>query len=480
MSHDDHGGGLSDRGFHDRGLPKRSLPKRGLSERGLSEHSASPQGCSEYRHLSRRRFLGVAGGAVGLAAVPAWLPRVSLAEETRVHAVSNGTRDVMVSIFLRGGADGLSLCVPHTDDAYYALRPTLAIARPDDAAVAAARRTIDLDGTFGLAPALAPLRGAFDDRALAIVHACGLDHPTRSHFDAMRFVEVGRGDAPLDAGAGWLSRHLATSVPMRPDAPLRAVAFGHALPRTLAGAPAAVPIPDAATYGPRGPAGTMAAWWREIASLYHWTDEPMRSSARRTADTVELLRTIDAEAYQPSSGVEYPDDDFGLALRSTAALLDADIGLEAASIDLGGWDTHDDQAPVDGAMADRMTVLAAGLAAFYRDLEARAAHRVTVVVHSEFGRNAFENGSRGTDHGHAGALFVLGIGGGVAGGRVVTEWPGLDQDQLYEGQDLHVTLDYRDVLGEALVKRLGRDDPSGVFDDPTYTWTDRGIFVPHA
>ncbi|MEM9557727.1 MAG: DUF1501 domain-containing protein [Acidobacteriota bacterium] len=437
------------------------------------------RGCTEYRtldrqSLSRRRFLAAAGGSLGLAAASSWLPRVAFADSADAHAVSAGERDVVVSIFLRGGADGLTLCVPHAESEYYRLRPTLAVARPDDTSQPAAARALDLDGRFGLPPALAPLERAYRDGALAIVHACGLGHPTRSHFDAMHLLEVGRLDAP--ATEGWLGRHLRTAPATRPNALLRAAAFGHALPRTLVGAPAAVPLPDPSAYGPLAPPEVLTVWWRALASLYRGADNLLRDAARGTIDTVELLGAVNTDSYRPSDGVVYPETEFGRALHATASLIVADLGLEAATVDLGGWDTHDVQGSTDGVLAERMTVLAGGLDAFYRDLAARGRHRVTVLVLSEFGRNVVENGSRGTDHGHAGALFALGIGGGVAGGRVITDWPGLAPDRLYEGQDLERTIDTRDVLAEALRKRVGRDDAPSLFAEPSYDWTDRGVF----
>lgn len=441
-----------------------SFPRRTASGQAASGSG----GCREYGTLSRRRFLGWGvgglGAAVASAALPALLPRVALGTE-------GPRRDVLVSIFLRGGADGLTLCVPHFDDAYYALRPTLAVPRPD---AASPRRAVDLDGRFGLPPAMAALAEPFADGHLAIVHACGLEGATRSHFDAMRFVEVGMGGAPFGLGAGWIGRHLQDVPPVDAGAVLRAVALDSALPRSLAGAPSSTPVPDPTDYGILGPGGDSPAWQERLWRLYDRAEEPLSTSALTARQTAALLRAVDVAGYRPAGGVTYPEDELGQALRSTAALIRAGVGLEVASIDVGGWDTHEAQGPFEGDMASLMASLSTGLVAFYRDLWSADQPGVVVVVQSEFGRNAFENGSAGTDHGHGGALFVL--GGSVVGGRVLGTWPGLEPEQLYEGQDLATTTDYRDVLSEILARRLDNPAPAASFADPDYAPRPVGLF----
>ena len=429
-------------------------------------HDRCTHGCSEYNLISRRRFLGLSGTALAAASLPAWLPRVAYA------ASATSGRDVLVSIFLRGGADGLSLCVPHGDPGYYALRPNLAIPRPGSGAGAAR----DLDGFFGLAPAMAPLLEAYDDRALLFVQACGSIDPTRSHFNAMYFMEVGQPSPPASLFTGWLGRHLATVSPATPGTTLRGVGLGYGLQRSLVGGPATVPVRDIAALAFEGDSSSLSARRVALDALYAGTAEPLKSAAAGTAHTIDLLARVGLDNYQPSGGATYPDNDFGYALKSTAALIRAEVGVEAVAVDYGGWDTHEEQGPLDGGMAELMTGLAEGLAAFYRDLASAGRNDVLAVVQSEFGRNVAENASLGTDHGHGNTMLVL--GGHVAGGRVLGRWPGLDDGHLYEGQDLAITTDYRDILTEIVTKRLGNPNYKNVFPDPAYTPIDHGVIAP--
>ena len=423
----------------------------------MTDHDC--KGCKEYEGLTRRNFVGLTAGLAAAAAVPGWLPRV-------VYAASDSSsRDVIVSIFLRGGADALTLCPPHGEAAYYDLRPQLAIARPDSSADAGAR-AIDLDGFFGLPQAMAGLKDAFDDGYLAISHATGVKNSSRSHFDAMRFMEVGQGSAPASLQTGWLGRHLQATAPTAKDGVLRAVGIGFGLQRTLVGAPLALPIADLAEFGLQGPGGSRAGRRAALAEMYAAFDDPLKSSAATTFRTIDVLKKIGFAGYRPTGGAVYPDDEFGYALKSAAALIKAEVGVEAVAIDLGGWDTHDFQGPVDGHMAYLMESLANGLGAFYQDLFAANCKRFVAVTMSEFGRVAFENGSAGTDHGTGGLMMAL--GGAVRGGRVLGKWPGLEREQLVDRQDLEVTTDYRDVLWEILDKRLQSPSARQVFTDGKY------------
>ena len=420
-------------------------------------------GCSEYSGLSRRNFLHLGAGLLTTAAMPAWLPRVALADS------HHGGRDVIVSIFLRGGWDGLTVCAPFGDARYAELRPNLAVAPPD---ASGNRRSLDLDGFFGFAPAMEPLLEAYQAGDLLLVQACGLETSTRSHFDAMRLVEFGQGEAPA-VGTGWLGRHLASTAPTLADAVLRAVALGPGLPMTLAGAPAALPIPDLANFGLLGDLKTASARGQALREMYAHANEAMSEATSSTFGTFDLLDRIDFEGYSPAASAVYPESDFGKSLKSTAALIKAEVGVEAIAVDFGGWDTHGRQEPFEGRMAGLMSDFSGALAAFRADLDV-ASTRVTTVVMSEFGRNAAENGSGGTDHGHGGLMMVLSPG--VHGGRVLGDWPGLAPHQLYEGQDLAITTDYRDVLSEILSERLGNANPAAVFDDPSYRARALGIF----
>ncbi len=430
----------------------------------MSEHKCP--GCDEYQGLTRRNFVGLATGVAAAALAPAWLPRVVYADS------HDGSRDVIVSIFLRGGGDALTLCVPHGEDSYYDLRPTLAVPRPDGGG---AGRAIDLDGFFGFPQGMKPLMDAWRDGNLLVVHACGMPNPTRSHFDAMRFMEVGMGDAPPNLQTGWLGRHLQATAPTVADGVLRAVGIGYGLQRTLVGGPLTLPIADLAEFGFDGRRATRKERRQALEEMYGVVGDPLATSAENTFRTVDLLKKIGFKSYKPAGAAAYPDDEFGYALKSTAALVKAEVGVEAVAIDLGGWDTHDFQGPVDGHMAYLMESLSGGLAAFHRDLFSDGFEEVVVTTTSEFGRNAAENASAGTDHGHGGLMLVL--GGHVAGGRVLAEWPGLADGQLYEGQDLAITIDYRDVLTEILTRRLGNPDFRTVFTDPGYEPQERGVIL---
>ncbi len=434
----------------------------------MSDHKC--QSCQEYSRLSRRNFLGLAGGALAAAAVPAWLPRVVLAQD---HSSS---RDVIVSIFLRGGVDGLTMCVPFGESAYYNLRPNLAIPAPDSSA---AEKALDLDGFFGLPPAMQPLAEAFEDDQLLLVHACGIsNNPTRSHFEAMKFMEVGMLNPSSDLFTGWLGRHLRVTAPTVRDAVLRAAAMGVGLPRTLVGAPKALALGEMpAEFGYNaGRPETLTRRTDALRGMYEFASASLKTASQTTFQTIDLLQQIDFESYVPAGEASYPEGEFGNALRSAAALIKAEVGVEAISVDIGGWDTHEQQGPLAGFMSQLMSGFASGLAAFHKDLASDNFDQVTLVAVSEFGRNAFENGSAGTDHGHGGLMLAL--GSGIRGGQVLTDWPGLEREQLFEAQDVKITTDYRDILTEILDKRAGNKDFRSVFPDPSYTPRDYGIAVP--
>ncbi len=418
-------------------------------------------GCREYMELSRRQFLGATGAGIVAASFPAWLPRVALANEFCA------SRDVIVSIFLRGAMDGLTLCVPFLENAYYAARPTLNIPRPDSGDPLAA---IDLDGTFGIPPFMASLLPAYQNGDLLIVHACGSTDTTRSHFDAMKLMEYANPDDPV-LFSGWLGRHLMTTAPMAPGSILRAVGMDFGMQRTLHGAPDSLPIPKPSDFNLQGNAASRAARRGVLSSLYQQTDDPLRTAAITTQATIDLLSTINFNGYQPEAGAVYPNSPFGQSLKSSAALIKAELGVEAIQVDIGGWDHHIEMGARDGILAEKLTDLALGLAAFHADIFAGNGRNVTLVVVSEFGRRIEENGNKGTDHGHGNAMIVL--GNHIAGGRVLTQWPGLEPGQLYEGRDLQTTIDYRDVLAEIIQHRLANNNLATVF--PNFTPTFRGV-----
>jgi uncharacterized protein (DUF1501 family) len=422
-------------------------------------------GCEEYNALSRRQFVSGAAGASAAAVAayhPAWLPKVVLAE---TYA---STRDVLLSIFMRGGADGLSLCVPFGDANYYASRSTIAIPRPD---ASAATKGIALDNFFAFPQALAALTAAYRANDLLVVHATGQLNNSRSHFDAQRYMEVGKpGDATLVTG--WLGRHLASAPPVRTDAPLRALGLASGLQKTLVGGPKTLPISNPANFTMGGSAATTDARLAFLQGEYTSAPQPLQASALDATNTVALLRQININAYRPANGAVYPTSGFGNSLRAVAALIKADVGLEAAQVDIGGWDTHSAQDPLAGAMYRTMLDFGNSLGAFYADVIGATTGGVTAVALSEFGRNVRQNGSAGTDHGRASAMFVMGKN--IAGGRVmVNNWPGLARENLESGQDLKVTIDHRDILAEVVKNRLGNTNLDFIF--PSWSPTMRGV-----
>lgn len=421
------------------------------------------QGCPEYQELSRRHFLAGAGGVtIAAFTAPAWLPRVALAKDYR-----SVQRDVIISIYLRGACDGLTICVPWGEAAYYTARPTLNIPRPDSGHP---DRATDLNGFFGLPPAMTPLIPAYQAGHLLILHACGSVDSSRSHFDAQRFMEVGKA-RDVSLTSGWLGRHLMGVAPMEPGSLLRAIGISTGLPQTLSGGPQTLPIPNLDTFGLSGNGSTIVARTQALWDMYSGVGDPLHAAGLDTINTINLLNTIDFAGYVPAGGAAYPANSFGLALKSTAALIKAEVGVEAIAINLNGWDTHNNQGPVTGTMADLMTSLASGLAALHTDMFTGTAPSFTAVAMSEFGRRVAQNGSAGTDHGHGNVMLVM--GGCVNGGQVMGQWPGLAQGQLYQGLDLQVTTDYRDVLAEIVQLRLGNNDLATVF--PDYTPTFKGV-----
>lgn len=421
--------------------------------------------CVEYERMSRRTFLAnslqAAGGLLfghSLIALPSWMPRLHLADP---HLGPRG--DTLVCLFLRGGADGLNIVVPHGDDGYYAHRPTIGLARPDDAN--AEFKAVDLDGFFGLHPSLTPLHEIYQNGHLAFVQATGSPDESRSHFEAMDLME--RGAATNDY-TGWLARHLA-SLDTGNESALRAIGVGDMLPASLTGAVSATALRSVAEYHLLGRDERVGEMQALLYSLYNQNDDLLKGAANQTFAAIEVLSQIDTASYQPR-GRAYPERDLGRSLLTVAQLIHADVGVEVACVDLGGWDTHVAQGGGEGQMARLLDELAQGLAAFYEDLQDKIGE-VTVVVMSEFGRRLQENGGLGTDHGHGNMMMVM--GGGIQGGRVYADWPGLQPEQLVGPGDLAITTDYRDVLGEIIGKRLNNPRAAEVF--PGYAVQEVGL-----
>jgi uncharacterized protein (DUF1501 family) len=397
--------------------------------------------------ISRRYFLKNGGIAMlGMASLPSFLQRA-------MASPAAAGKKKMVVLFQRGAMDGLNVVVPFGERNYYAMRPTIAIPQPRSGVTDAA---IDLDGFFGLHPSLQPLEPLFHKGQLAIVHAVGSPDPTRSHFDAQDFMESGTPGLK-STDNGWLNRAL-QSMPEEKPSPFRAVAFGPYLPRTLQGTSPAVAISDLKQFKMNGPQQTVEGGFE---AMYAQTvDAALRGVGNETFEAIDQLKKINPETYLPENGAEYPKNRFGQSLQEIAELFKAEVGLEVAFLDSGGWDHHVNEGGVQGQLSNLLRDLGQGIAAFHQDMGDRMGDVVFVSM-SEFGRTARENGNRGTDHGHANCMFVM--GGDVKGGRVYSRWPGMSEDELYQGRDLAVTTDYRSVLGEIMTKHLGNHDLKTVF-----------------
>ena len=393
---------------------------------------------------TRRSF--VKGGALALVAMgvaPRFLVRTALAQSRAARS------KVLVVVFQRGAVDGLSMLVPHGDRDYYSARGTIAIGRP----AAGADGAIDLDGFFGLHPSLSGLKPLWDERRLAAIHACGSPDITRSHFDAQDYMESGTPGVKSTPD-GWIARGLA-AMPEQNASPFRAVALGPALPRVLRGDVGAVAINSLAEFDVRDAAALAGGLdaSKGFESLYEQgVHDLLHGTGRETFDAVKMLKAAAPQRLPPANGAEYPRGRFGDGLRQIAQLIRADVGLEVAFVDSNGWDTHAAQGNERGQLATRLKEWGDGLAAFDRDLGDRM-RDVVVLTMSEFGRTVRENGNRGTDHGHATAMFI--VGGATSGGKVHGRWPGLVREQLHEGRDLAVTTDFRSLFSEVAVRHLG-------------------------
>jgi uncharacterized protein (DUF1501 family) len=397
--------------------------------------------------MNRRIFLKSSAMAMfGVGSTPVWLSRALYAQDA-----PSPRKKVLVAIFQRGAVDGLNVVVPHGEPRYYDLRPTIAVPRPDGTPDAA----IDLDGFFGLHPSLKSLKPVYDSGRLAIVHAVGSPDPTRSHFDAQDYMESGTPGRKATSD-GWLNRAL----PREPrESPVRAVSVTPDLPRTLRGRNDAVAIANLNDFQVRDPRGasTFEAMYEDTA------DKILNGTGRETFEAVKLMQSIQKQGYTPANGANYASGRLGQSMRQIAQLIKSDVGLEVAFTDVGGWDTHVNEVGQKASVGQLPNLLANfgdTLAAFDQDLGDHMAD-VTVVTMSEFGRTAHENGNRGTDHGHANVMFVF--GGGVKGGKVYGDWPGMADEQLYENRDLNLTTDFRDVLGELVMRHLGNRELGTVF-----------------
>ena len=422
--------------------------------------------------LNRREFLELTGAAALSAGLPFELPLVHPGGGPR------GRMPLLVVIYLRGGQDALNTIVPFADARYREIRPTIAIPAASDEAGGA---VLKLDADFGLHPALRPLLPLWERRALAPIVCTGSPHATRSHFDAQDFMEYA-APGSRTVRDGWLNRYLALTASEQGDHELRALATQGLLPRSLRGAYPVLALPSDSL-------GKEGAMLDEFEALYGKAEdeaEPAEQMDRRRRRdpppprdevkaagraTVEALRRYqEIAAADTGSKVRYPRGRLGPKLRRIAHVVRAGGPLEVAGADYGGWDHHTGEGGLDGTIAAMLRHLAESLAVFAEDLGEHF-ERTLVLTMTEFGRTVAENGNAGTDHGHGGAMLVL--GGGIAGGRVLGEWPGLEEEELYQGRDLQVTTDFREVMGDVLRGHMGAELPKGFF--PDYELGKRGI-----
>jgi len=395
----------------------------------------------------------VRGGVLGLVSYgldPLFLDRAAYALGSGRPSARPAGRPTLVCLFQRGAVDGLSMIVPHGEEQYYRERPRIAIPR---------RSVVDLDGHFGLHPQLAALKPFWDNGSLAAIHAVGSPDATRSHFDAQDYMESGTPGLKSTAD-GWANRYC-QHAHEHAETPFRAVAFGPQLPRLLAGSAPTLAIDDLRTFGMRAQPEARDKLTRAFEALYQGAATGLlASSAEESFEAIRMLQTANPAARGAEHGAQYPRGKLGESLQQIAQLIKADLGVEIAFADMSGWDTHVNQGNDQGQLAARLSELGGALAAFATDLGERM-REVCVLTMSEFGRTIRENGTNGTDHGHATAMLVL--GGTVNGKRVAGKWPGLDPAARYEGRDVAVTTDFRDLFGEILVRHLGARDLSAVF-----------------
>ncbi len=378
-------------------------------------------------------------------------------------------RQTLVCVFLRGGADMLNLVVPYGDDRYYSLRPTIAIAAPkgnDEATDAAIR----LDDYYGFHPKLRPLLPQFREGRLGIVQSVGSDNTSGSHFEAQDQMEHGES-MRRTIGGGWLGRFLRSRASSQVT-PLSAIAIGPTIPESLRGAPQASALSSIEEIQLNTPSNDARAVTEALAAMYGASVGLLNQPGRVTIDLLARVERLRNRDYHPEGNAVYPEEEFGHGLREVARLVKADVGLEVACLDLGGWDTHFFQGTTDGLQAAQIDLLARGLAAFDADLNA-CRDRVTILVLTEFGRRVYENGSLGTDHGRGFAMLAL--GNRIQGGKILGEKPDLsgEEPDLLGPGGLKVTIDYRSVLSEILAGVMGCRTLSQVF--PGFQAKDVGL-----
>lgn len=408
--------------------------------------------------MDRRYFLkssGITLAGFGLmAAAPDFLHQFANAQ---VRKNDFGKKKVLVTIFQRGAVDGLNMVVPYADSEYYNLRRTIAIKKPNETDGA-----VNLDGFFGLHPSLKPLEKFWQSKQLAVIHSTGSPDNTRSHFDAQDYMESATPGVKSTRD-GWLNRVLQTKTDENAS-PFRAVSMTSVLPRSLYGRAPSVSMTNLADFAikagvyTKSVQGGFEGIWQENVK------DNLSETGAETFQAVNFLKQANPAQYKPENGAVYPNTQLGNSLRQIAQLIKSGVGLEVAFAESNNWDTHFNEGGARGQMANLLRDFGASIAAFATDL-GKKMDDVVLLTMSEFGRTAKENGTRGTDHGHGNAMFVL--GNSVKGGKVYGDWKGLKNDQLNEGRDLAVTTDFRDVFAEVAQKQMGNKDLTKLF--PNYT-----------
>jgi len=407
--------------------------------------------------MNRRFFLK--SGSVALASVGVGLSAPGFLERALSQTGKSGRRKTLIAIFQRGAVDGLNVVVPYGESPYYDLRPSISIPKPG-----ATDGAIDLDGFFGLHPSLSPFKHLFDSQRLAIIHASGSPNSTRSHFDAQDYMESGTPGVKSTSD-GWLNRYLQAKKESERSL-FRAVSMTQTTPRVLQGRAPTISMSNLNDFAIRAGKSSSDLQGGFEAIYARETNDRLADMGRETFEAVNYLKKVNPAQYKPANGAEYPRTPFGNSLLQIAQLIKAGVGLEIAFTDIGGWDTHVNEGNSRGQLGNLLQQFGAGISALYRDL-GQQMDDVVILTMSEFGRTARENGNRGTDHGHANAMFVL--GNSVRGGNVYGKWPGLKNDQLNEGRDLALTTDFRDVFGEIAARHLGAANVQSIF--PGYNLT---------
>jgi uncharacterized protein (DUF1501 family) len=434
--------------------------------------------------MNRKRFLrlsarGLAGAAFSASMGPlilrhAWAAGGTTPEAAPSpsphpsHAPQHAT-DFFLVIFLRGGADGLSFVPPISGEdraLYESARPTLKIPREGDHGL------LKLDERFGLHPSAKPFHELFLSKKLAFVHASGLASDTRSHFDAQAYIELGTPKSK-STQSGWLARHLKARGGM--FEPFRAVTVGSLLPTSLLAFEQAAVLDSLGGFGIAGLGKNRDDEFKALQKIYALPegggeeveegDWLLESGAQTLAAMQRLEAGLKKQDHGPDVTGNYPKGEMGNRLRVLAQLLRMGLGTEVATIDMGGWDTHKYQGKgSEGHFSNQLTQLTQAVSAFYGEMRSLG-KPVTILIQSEFGRRLKENASQGTDHGHGNVMCVL--GDQVQGGKVYGPWPGLKNEALYGHADLAITTDFRQVVSEILVKRLGERKLHAIF--PSYT-----------